>query len=56
MLAIIDCRMPKEAQDRLKELGFSVIPLPPFSRLAPPVASHPDMLLLPLGDRLFVHR
>lgn len=56
MLAIIDCRMPKEAQDRLNELGFSVIPLPPFSRLAPPVASHPDMLLLPLGDRLFVHR
>lgn len=56
MLAIIDCRMPKEAQDRLKELGFSVIPLPPFSRLAPPVASHPDMLLFPLGDRLFVHR
>ena len=56
MLAIIDCRMPKEAQDRLNELGFSVIPLPPFSRLAPPVASHPDRLLLPLGDRLFVHR
>lgn len=55
MLAIIDCRMPRSAQLRLSELGFTVIPLPPFSRLAPPVASHPDMLILPLGDRIYVH-
>lgn len=56
MLAITDCRMPEKESARLSSFGFSVIPLPPFSRLAPPVASHPDMLLLPLGDRLFVHR
>ena len=56
MIAIVDQRMPKDAQSRLSELGFSVISLPPFSRLAAPVASHPDMLMLPLGDRLFVYK
>lgn len=39
----------------LADLGFSVIPLPAFSRLMEPVASHPDMLMLPLEDKLFVH-
>ena len=56
MIAVIDCRMPKKAVDRLLALGFSVIPLPPFSSLAEPVASHPDMLLFPFEDRLFVYR
>lgn len=56
MLAIVDCRIPQTARDQLLGLGFTVIPLPPFSRLASPVASHPDMLMLPLGDRLFVYR
>ena len=56
MTAIVDQRMPQNAKDRLFELGFSVISLPPFSRLAAPVASHPDMLMLPLGDRLFVYK
>lgn len=56
MIAVIDCRMPKEARDSLTRLGFSVIPLPPFSALSAPVASHPDMLLFPLGNRIFVHK
>ncbi len=56
MIAIVDERTPKDAKSRLSELGFSVISLPPFSRLAAPVASHPDMLMLPLGDRLFVYK
>lgn len=54
MTAIVDQRMPQNIQARLFELGFSVISLPPFSRLDAPVSSHPDMLMLPLGDRLFV--
>ena len=40
----------------LSDLGFTVISLPPFSRLSPPVASHPDMLMLPLDGMLFVHK
>lgn len=56
MTAIVDERMPKEAQMRLASFGFDVIALPPFPRLAPSVSSHPDMLMLPLGDRLFVYK
>ncbi len=56
MLAVTDQRIPREARLRLTALGFEVVTLPPFSRLSPPVASHPDMLMLPLGDRLFVTR
>ena len=56
MIAIVDERMPHDARARLFELGFPVISLPPFSRLDAPVASHPDMLMLPLGDRLFVYK
>ena len=56
MIAIVDERMPRDAKSRLSELGFFVISLPPFSRIAAPVASHPDMLMLPLGNRLFVYK
>ena len=56
MTAIVDERMPKEAKMCLASFGFDVIALPPFPRLAPPVSSHPDMLMLPLGDRLFVYK
>ena len=56
MIAIVDERMPQDAKACLSDLGFSVISLPPFSNLAAPVASHPDMLMLPLGDLLFVYR
>lgn len=56
MIAIVDQRLPKDAKEQLTALGFSVISLPPFSKLASPVASHPDMLLFPIGDRIYVHR
>ncbi len=55
MLAVIDRRTKKKCRETLVRLGYSVIDLPPFSRLSEPVASHPDMLMLPLGERLFVH-
>ncbi len=50
--AIVDRRIPKKALDGLIARGFSPIELPPFSRLAEPVASHPDMLMF-FGDRLY---
>lgn len=56
MIAIVDQRIPVSMKNGLLNAGFSVIPLPAFSRLAPPVASHPDMLMFPFEDRLFVHK
>lgn len=56
MLAVTDSRIPQKCRDALLARGFDMITLPPFSALDPRVASHPDMLMLPLGDRLFVHK
>ena len=35
--------------------GVVPTPLPPFSRLGAPVASHADMLMLPLDGRLYTY-
>ena len=56
MLAVTDVRIPAACRHALITRGFRVITLPPFSALDPRVASHPDMLILPLLDRLFVHK
>lgn len=56
MLAVTDERLPHPCLDALKRLGFTPVKLPPFPCLSPPIASHPDMLLLRLGDTLFCHR
>ena len=44
-IALVDQRVPKEAQNRLLALGYYVISMPPDKRLSAPVASHPDMLV-----------
>ncbi len=56
MIAVVDIRTPQKVRERLAALHCRTLPLPPFSRLAAPVASHPDMLMLPFAGRLFVHR
>ncbi len=56
MITVIDERTPEKAKRRLEERGFLLFSLPPFSRLAAPVASHPDMLMFPFEGRLFVHK
>ncbi|MBQ1956316.1 MAG: hypothetical protein II365_00935 [Clostridia bacterium] len=55
MLAVLDIRTPYPAQKKLESLGIEVILLPPFSLLAEQVASHPDMLLFPFGDKIICH-
>ena len=55
MIAVIDPRMPCAAKARLKEI-CEVVELPPFSALDIRVASHPDMLLFRLDEKLFVSR
>ncbi len=56
MLAVTDIRISEKCRTTLLTRGFSIISLPPFSTFDPRVASHPDMLILPLGDRMFVHK
>lgn len=53
MLAIVDCRLPKEAEVCLQALGHRVLRLPPHPQLDSPVASHPDMLLFLAPESIF---
>lgn len=55
MIAVIDPRMPCSAKAKLKEI-CEVVELPPFSALDSRVASHPDMLIFELGEKLFVSK
>ena len=55
MNAIIDGRMSKKAKTRLSE-RFNLIELSPSPDLDKRVASHPDMLMLYSGEKLFVSR
>ena len=56
MLSVIDPRLPLPCQHALSSLGFTLVPLPPFPCLPQPVASHPDMLLFRMDNKLFCHR
>ncbi len=53
MLAVLDCRAPKEVQDQLCAMGDTPVLLPPHPALPLPVASHPDMLLFFGRDRIY---
>lgn len=55
MFAVIDPRMPHSAAAKLKNI-CEVVELPPFFALDSRVASHPDMLIFRLGDKLFVSK
>lgn len=53
--AVLDCRIPPECERVLIEYGYDTIKLCGAEYLAPEVASHPDMIMLPVGDKLFCH-
>ena len=55
MLAVIDERLPFSCRASLEERGFFLLALPPFPCLSAPIASHPDMLLFRMDNRLFCH-
>ena len=52
-LALLGESAPQIIADALRALGFSVRALPCDSRLARPVRSHADMLMLPVGKVVF---
>ena len=43
--ALADCRITEDISSSLKKYADDILLLPPHPKLAPPVASHPDMLL-----------
>lgn len=55
-LAIVDIRIPDTCAASLTSLGFEIVKLPAFSRLSEPVASHPDMLLCPIDNKIITHK
>lgn len=46
-IAIVDSRIPKDAECALSCHADKIIKLPPFKCLQEPVSAHPDMLLFP---------
>ena len=54
MLAYINQGADKRITDALSKMGFEVVLLAPFGALSAPVSSHADMLLLSVGDTLFI--
>lgn len=50
--AVVDCRIDKKTENALGNYAESILKLPPFSRLSPAVASHPDMLIWVYGKAL----
>ncbi len=55
-LAITDIKIPDACTESLKNFGFEIIKLPPFSRLPSPVSSHPDMLMCIVGNKIVTHK
>lgn len=51
-VALVDERIDSAAKSALEARGYHTIAMPKCLRLAEAVASHPDMLTLPLGDTL----
>ena len=56
MLAYLSQNADKRIFEALWQEGFETVSLPPFSALSHPVDTHADMLLLSVGDTIFVHR
>ena len=51
-VALVDERIDSAARSALEALGYHTIAMPKCPRLSEAVASHPDMLTLPVGDLL----
>ena len=54
MIAIIDSRTPDDIRSSLSSFGYELLLMPESSRLAKPVAAHPDMRIFILGKKVFL--
>ena len=50
--AIVDERISEKCERGLRLRGFQVIKCPAFKKLSPALASHPDMLMAKIGNRI----
>ena len=55
-LAIIGESAKEDIIQELEHLNFEVFSLPKFDRLPSPVASHADMLMFPIDNKIFLSR
>ena len=55
-IAIVDSRIPKDAERALSDYTDKIIKLPPFKCLQEPVSAHPDMLMFPTEDSIITDR
>lgn len=55
-LALIGESASENCIKKLSSFGFEVLVLPAFDRLPSPVASHADMLMFPIDDKIFLSR
>ena len=55
-IAVVDSRIPKDAQSALSRYADKIIALPPFSDLQSPVSAHPDMLLFPTENGIITNK
>ena len=55
-MVLISEHLPSAIVTQLKRYGYETVPLPSDPRLAPPVASHPDMLVFITEDTLISDR
>ncbi len=54
--AVVDSRIDSVTERALLDHADSILKMPPYTRLAEPVASHPDMLLWQYGDEIVTYR
>lgn len=53
---VVDSRINKSSKKALYNLGYELIPLPPFPSLQEPVSAHPDMLMFIFGKNVICHK
>jgi len=51
-IAVIDPRMPDKAKIRLRQMGYYVLDMPLYPKLAKPVQGHPDMMMFCYGKKV----
>lgn len=56
ILAVAGEGLSQKCRERLSELGFEVVILPPYGRLGRGVREHADLMLFPIDRNIFIYR
>lgn len=56
MVAVVDFKISEEAKALLSQYGYKVIAVPPHSKLASAISSHPDMLIFAIDNKLITSK